>query len=123
MHFHPAVPILRSFDEGKAREFYIDWLGFQVDWEHRFEPGTPLYMQVSRGGCVLHLSEHHGDGTPGTHIRIRVDELEAFHAELQTRPYKNYRPGLQDQEWGAREMTVQDGSGNKLVFYRDLKAG
>jgi catechol 2,3-dioxygenase-like lactoylglutathione lyase family enzyme len=120
MSFHPVIPILRSFDEGKAREFYVDWLGFHVDWEHRFEPGMPLYMQVSRGSCVLHLSEHHGDGTPGTAIRIRVDELEAFHAELQARPYKNYRPGMQDQEWGAREMTVQDGSGNKLIFYRDL---
>jgi catechol 2,3-dioxygenase-like lactoylglutathione lyase family enzyme len=120
--FHPVVPILRSFDEAKAREFYVDWLGFRVDWEHRFEPGTPLYMQVSRGACVLHLSEHHGDGTPGTAIRIRVDELEAFFEELQSRPYKNYRPGLQDQEWGAREMSVQDGSGNKLIFYRELSA-
>lgn len=120
MNFHPVVPILRSFDEAKAREFYVDWLGFKVDWEHRFEPGLPLYMQVSRGDCVLHLSEHHGDGTPGTAIRIRVDGLEDFFAELQARPYKNYRPGLKDQEWGAREMTVQDGAGNRLVFYRDL---
>ena len=122
MRFSAPTPILRIFDEAKAREFYLDWLGFKVDWEHRFEPGLPLYMQVSRGACVLHLSEHHGDGTPGTHIRIRVDELEAFHAELQSRPYKNYRPGLQDQEWGAREMSVQDGSGNRLVFYRNLNA-
>ncbi|HTL31622.1 MAG TPA: glyoxalase superfamily protein [Kofleriaceae bacterium] len=120
MQFHAPVPILRSFDEGKAREFYIDWLGFKVDFEHRFEPGLPLYMGISRGGCVLHISEHHGDATPGSAIRIRVDELEAFHAELQSRPYKNYRPGLQDQEWGSREMTVQDGAGNKLIFYKDL---
>ena len=120
MAIHPAVPILRSFDEGKAREFYVDWLGFKVDFEHRFEPGMPLYMGVSRDGCELHLSEHHGDGSPGAAIRIRVDDLEAFHAELQSRPYKNYRPGLQDQEWGAREMTVQDGAGYRLVFFRDL---
>lgn len=120
MRFHPVVPILRSFDEGKAREFYVTWLGFQVDWEHRFEPDTPLYMQVSRGDCVLHLSEHHGDGTPGTAIRIRVDELEAYFAELQSRPYKHYRPSLQDQSWGSRELTVQDGAGNKLTFYREL---
>ena len=120
MRFSAPIPILRSFDEGKAKEFYVDWLGFKVDWEHRFEPGTPLYMQVSRGDCVLHISEHHGDATPGSALRVRVDDLEAFHAELQTRPYKNYRPGLQDQEWGACEMCVQDGSGNKLIFYRDL---
>ena len=118
MRFHPVIPILRSFDEAKAREFYVAWLGFQVDWEHRFTPDLPLYMQVSRGDCVLHLSEHHGDATPGSAVRIRVDDLEAFHAELQSRPYKNYRPGIEDQEWGARELCVQDGSGNRLIFYR-----
>jgi catechol 2,3-dioxygenase-like lactoylglutathione lyase family enzyme len=36
------------FDETKAREFYVEFLGFKVDWEHRFEPGTPLYMQLSQ---------------------------------------------------------------------------
>jgi len=44
--FQQTIPILRSFDEAKAREFYLGFLGFKVDWEHRFEPGLPLYMQV-----------------------------------------------------------------------------
>ena len=118
MQFHAPEPILRSFDEGKAREFYVDWLGFKVDWEHRFEPGMPLYMQVSRGACVLHLSEHHGDCTPGSALRIRVDDLPAFHAELRSRPYKNYRPGLERDEDGSFEVTVQDGAGNKLIFFQ-----
>jgi catechol 2,3-dioxygenase-like lactoylglutathione lyase family enzyme len=52
-----AVPILRIFDRAKAREFYVDFLGFTVDWEHGGD-GSPLYTQVSRGGTVLHLSEH-----------------------------------------------------------------
>ena len=36
MFGHPT-PILRSFDESRARDFYIDFPGF----EHRFEPETP----------------------------------------------------------------------------------
>lgn len=32
------IPILRIFDEAKAREFYVGFLGFTVDWKHRFEP-------------------------------------------------------------------------------------
>jgi hypothetical protein len=60
MSFKPSTPIVRIFDEAKAREFYVDFLGFTIDWEHRFEPGTPLYMQVSKDTCVLHLSEHYG---------------------------------------------------------------
>ena len=122
MTFHPVVPILRIFDEPRARDFYLDFLGFTVDFEHRFEPNTPIYMQVSRGGCRLHLSEHHGDGTPGTRIRIQVDELEAYHAELTAKHYKYYRPGLQDQEWGEREMAVQDPFANVLIFHRRIAA-
>jgi hypothetical protein len=53
LSFGRITPILRSFDEAKAREFYLDWLGFTVDWEHRFEPELPLYQQVSRSGLVL----------------------------------------------------------------------
>ncbi len=30
-----ATPILRIFDEAKAKEFYVGFLGFKVDWEHR----------------------------------------------------------------------------------------
>lgn len=48
--FQRTCPIIRIFDEGKAREFYVDFLGFQLDWEHRFGDNFPLYMQVSRAG-------------------------------------------------------------------------
>ena len=49
MEVFQTVPILRIFDVAKAKEFYLDYLGFRTDWEHRFEPG--LYMQISKGGC------------------------------------------------------------------------
>jgi hypothetical protein len=48
MNFGKTTPILRIFDERKAKEFYLDFLGFTLDWEHRFESDLPLYMQVSR---------------------------------------------------------------------------
>ena len=47
-----ATPILRSFDEAITKQFYFLFLGFKLDWEHRFEPGSLLYMQISRAGCV-----------------------------------------------------------------------
>ena len=59
-----TVPILRIFSVEKAKEFYVDYLGFTIDWEHRFSDGDPLYMQVSLGTLVIHLSEHHGDACP-----------------------------------------------------------
>jgi uncharacterized glyoxalase superfamily protein PhnB len=111
-----TTPILRIFDEAKAREFYIDFLGFKVDWEHRFEPGMPLYMQISKDGCVLHLSEHVGDCCPGAAMRIESTELDAFHAELTAKRYKYYRPGIEKMPWGTRDMSVKDPFGNRLTF-------
>ena len=111
-----TVPILRSYDEAKAREFYVDWLGFIVDWEHRFEPNTPLYMQVSREGIVFHISEHHGDGSPGSHVRVEITGVREFHAELIAKKYKNNRPGLARPEWGGTEFTVIDPVNNRITF-------
>ena len=88
MRLGRTIPIVRIFDEAKAREFYVEFLGFKVDWEHRFEPGTPLYMQVSRDDCVLQLSEHHGDATPGSGLRIEAPELDALQRHVDQGPVR-----------------------------------
>ena len=114
--FESPIPVLRIFDEAKAREFYLDFLGFTVDWEHRFADELPLYMQVSRDGCVLHLSEHFGDGVPGTCLFLPMTGIRELHADLVAKKYKHARPGLIDQEWGWTEMHIGDPFGNKLRF-------
>ena len=116
MQVHQTVPILRIFDEAKAREFYLGYVDAQVAFEHRFHDGAPLYMGVLIGGAEVHLSEHHGDGTPGSYVRFDVDNISAFHAELTDKNYKYYRPGLQEQEWGYTEMSLTDPFNNKLIF-------
>jgi Glyoxalase superfamily protein len=64
IQFQQVIPILRIFDVAKADDFYLGFLGFSIDLDHRFHEGAPLYRQISRGALVLHLSEHHGDGSP-----------------------------------------------------------
>ena len=114
---HAAIPILRIFSEEKAREFYLGFLGFTQDWQHRFEPAAPLYMQVTRGELVLHLSEHHGDATPGAALLIPVNDIAALHAELRDKDYAYARPGIRDENWG-RILEVADPFGNRLRFWQ-----
>jgi catechol 2,3-dioxygenase-like lactoylglutathione lyase family enzyme len=114
--FTRTVPMLRIFSVDKAREFYLGFLGFTVDWEHRFEPEAPLYMQVSRDGLVLHLTEHHGDGCPGAAVFVETAGLTEFQRELVDRRYPYYRPGIEDAPWGARIMRVVDPFGNRITF-------
>jgi len=112
-----VIPVLRIFDEAKAREFYVDWLGFVIDWEHRFEENTPLFMQVKRGDVILWLSEHHGDACPGAKVFIECPGIESYHRELLDKKYKYNRPGLETEEWDAKTVTVHDPFGNRLVFF------
>ena len=120
MEFNNTTPILRIFDEQKAKEFYIDFLEFRIDWEHRFAEGLPLYMQISQGNCIIHLSEHNGDCSPGAAIRIATKPLDEYHKKLNDKKYKFARPGIEDQPWGSREMCVTDPFHNRLIFSEDI---
>lgn len=114
--FYSVVPILRIFDIPKADEFYLGFLGFAVDWDHRFDANAPLYRQVSRGALLLHLSEHHGDGSPGVRVRVMMEGIEAFHREISAKGYRYMRPGLEETPWGTLETGVIDPFGNQIRF-------
>lgn len=114
--FSSTIPILRIFSVEKAMEFYVDFLGFTIDWEHRFGDNFPLYAQVSRAGIKLHLSEHHGDASPGSTVFIWMRGIAAYHQELLGKNYKYYRPGLEEAVWDAQMMQVSDPFGNRLRF-------
>ncbi len=118
-----VVPMLRIFDKKKTEEFYIDWLGFSVDWEHRFEENLPVYMQISKAGIILHLTEHHGDCAPGGKVYIACDGLREYHKQLLDRNHSFNRPGLEAASWGSLAMTVSDPFGNKLLFTEKHKRG
>lgn len=121
MTLKPSVPLLRIFDESVARSFYIDFLGFAVDWDYRHEPGLPIYIQVSCDGCVLHLTEHYGDCTPGAQVRIQTNDLDGLHTELVNKHALHNRPGIVEKPWGERVMTVYDPFGNRLSFVEPVE--
>lgn len=110
-------PVFRIFDIEKALAFYVDWLGFTVDWEHRYEENFPLYMQVSMDDIVFHLSEHHGDATPGSKAFVEfTGSLPAYHRQLIDKNYKYNKPGLEEAPWGGQYVQVIDPFGNTILF-------
>lgn len=121
MQISKTIPILRIFDYKKAIEFYIDWLGFKSDWEHTFEDNMPVYMQISKDGLYLNLSEHHGDSTPGQRVFIECTGLKEYHKELIEKNYKYNKPGLEKAFYNAWSMEVIDPFGNKLTFNESIE--
>ncbi len=120
MKVEQTIPMLRIFDVAKAREFYVDFLGFTIDWEAHIFEGSPLYMQVSRDGLTLHLTEHHGDCCPGGAVFLWMSGIEEYHREIQSKNYKGNNPGLENAPWKARLMRVTDPFGNKILFNEKL---
>ena len=116
MKTEKVIPILRIFDYKKAIEFYIDWLGFKINWEHTFDDNTPVYMEIEKDGLILHLSEHHGDGTPGTNVFVWSSGVEEFHKEIINKKYKYNKPGLEKTFYGSLSVTVIDPFHNQIIF-------
>lgn len=112
---HP-VPVLRVQDGAAALEFYTAVLGFTCLWQHRFEPDLPLYARVRRDDAELDLSEHYGDGTPGTVVWVPVCDVRALHRELSPRLAPRQFPGVEDDAPGGPTTTVLDPFGNSLRF-------
>jgi len=117
------VPVLRIFDLEKALEFYVGFLGFSEVFRHQFGPDAPHYVGLAHEGVSIHLSEHFGDATPGTHFRIEVADVGALCSRLNAKQYRHSRPGFLDQEWGNREMTIGDPFGNRVTFWQVLPKG
>ncbi len=115
-----VFPQLRITDWSRAHRFYVEGLGFQVDWTHQFAPGMPVFAQVSREGRALFLTEHAGDCQIGGAAYIVLDNLDAFYQEICQRGVLQPEPP-EETPWGRREMTLKDPDGNTLRFAAPLE--
>ena len=99
-----VIPVLRVRDAEAALRWY-ERLGFEREFEHRFEPDLPLYLGIRRGSARMHLSEHAGDARPNTLVYMWVDDVDAIAVGFNT--------PARTQTWG-REIELTDPDGNRL---------
>ena len=120
--FITTIPLMRIFDVVKAKDFYVGFLGFTIDWEHQFDKGMPVYLQISKGDLILHLTEHHGDCCPGSTVFVWMTGIEQFHAEITSRGYGYMRPALEKTFYNSLCIEVADPFGNRIRFNEDLSS-
>ena len=116
-----AVPVLVVTSIEVAKRHYCEGLGFQVLSTYQLGENQldPAYLVIRREGATLRLSSFSGDGSPGHHVAIGVDDVDALHVELVGRGVAIQMPPT-DQSWKVREMVVADPAGNQIAFQQGL---
>ena len=69
----------------------------------------------------LHLSEHYGDGTPGSFVFVVMDGVDEYHQELLARNYRNLHPHIDNTPWGTRSFVAIDPFNNRISFNQYLR--
>lgn len=114
-----VIPQLRIANAERSLAFYIDGLGFKVDWQHQFAPGFPLFFQITRASQTLFLTEHTGDCEAGGAVYFRVPDARSLYAEFHQRGIVATK-GPEETPWRTCEFLLMDPDGNKLRFAHDL---
>jgi catechol 2,3-dioxygenase-like lactoylglutathione lyase family enzyme len=110
-----SIPVLKIDDYDKAKAFYVDWLGFEIVFEWRHEPNLPVYMGITRGNLVLHLTEHKGDVKGYGGAVNQIENVHAFYAELKARN-ENIGAAPKSMPWDSTIFSLADPFGNRLTF-------
>lgn len=121
-----TIPVLRIFSEQTAKAFYVDFLGFTLDFGGPAGgPGDPFYGQVSRPGATLQLTEQPYEPGPGATVDIWLTGLDDLRDELIARDHGVFGPALGvppigEVHWGARVLIIADPFGNHLRLSEPL---
>lgn len=115
-----AEPQLFVADIGASCDFFIDKLGFSVDFTYG---DPPFYAQVSRDAARLNL--RHVDHPVFDQARresedllsaaITVDNVEQLYPEFQAADV-SFHQALRGEPWGAQTFIIKDPDGNLVLF-------
>jgi catechol 2,3-dioxygenase-like lactoylglutathione lyase family enzyme len=119
-----TIPVLRIFAVDPALQFYVDFLGFTLDFGGpNGGPGTPYYGQVSYATTTLHLAEAAYDASQGATVFVWMDGIDQLRERLNERRTEVpvwgpavWTPEVEKAQWNGRVLTIADPFGNHLRF-------
>ena len=131
MRFNPLVPEFSVSNLPRSRVFYVDILGFKVEYER---PANK-FMYLSFQGSQIMIEETNGHWATGElehpygrgiNFQFAVDNVNALIESLRENDVPLFRPLTEswyrggDTLYGLNEFLIQDPDGYLLRFAQDI---
>lgn len=118
-----AIPILDSRNINQTLEYYVDKLGFEIEFRYDADPNN--YAGVVRDHVHLHFQWQEEklfkNGKAGNlRVRIFTTDPDTIYNEFKAKGVFDSGCQLRNTDWRTREFGFRDIAGNGLIFYRDL---
>ena len=112
------VPVLIVGLYEETISHYVEWLGFNLDWEYR-EEQLPFIISITRDGFSFMLTEldtsSQSETSNGSWTVIYVSDIEAMSEELNSRRSNSVKVQLYPP-LNIAQVHVKDLWNNLLVF-------
>lgn len=113
---HKVIPILKVFDVIRAKEFYVDVMGFKVEWERGSDEKSNIYMILSYEHILLYFTAYDDEVASVSSVFIEFSGLKEYHEFLMERKVGYLFADPNMTPWKSLSMEVIDPFGNKLLF-------
>jgi len=122
-----VMPIITVESADKARNFFVDTLGFDHVMGVLGKDGQLDFVTVVLNGARLMFARPHdnlpvtkaGNGKQPVEIYLEVADVAAYHEKLKKKGVK-ITDALTTQWWGDRTFKVMDPFGYEVWFYQTV---
>lgn len=118
----PLTPSFHAPDLSETVRFYVDVLGFAQTGSYKDGDGAAIWAEVMRGEARIWFFSNALDRIPkpvfSGLIYIFVEDVDALAAALKSKVKVLWGPETQD--YGLRELGIEDCNGYMLVFAKDV---
>ena len=108
-----CVPALQSNDAVESYAFYHLMLGFEKNWDHRYEPGLPLFIPIPNGVSMVFITEYKDESAFDMELYLYANGACSIESNAKTQGAV-FDVELHEMLYGAKEFTINDPGGNKL---------
>jgi catechol 2,3-dioxygenase-like lactoylglutathione lyase family enzyme len=118
MSIRRVVPDIKSKHLAESREFYVDFMGFELAMDMGF---VMTFVSPSNPTTQISVVRDDGGSAPLPNVSVEVADAAHLHKRAVERGLKIVYP-LTDEPWGVRRFFVVDPNGTILNIMSHLPA-